>query len=106
MIINVEGKNLHYNTHFLPLDRSWNLLRIIALSEKRFNFEDLEIEVEYQGKETIGKYNLDFDGTHFLLTSKITACLATDACGIPTEKPKVAIAEAQSSCCDPSEGCC
>ena len=82
------------------------LLRIIALSEKRFNFEDLEIEVEYQGKESIGKYNLDFDGTHFLLTSKITACLATDACGIPTEKPKVAIAEAQSSCCDPSEGCC
>ena len=27
-----------------------------------FQFDDLEIEVEYQGKETIGKYNLDFDG--------------------------------------------
>ena len=52
------------------------LTQIIELSEKMFRFEDLEIEVEYQGEETIGKYNLDFDGVHFLLTSKVTACLA------------------------------
>ena len=45
------------------------LLNIIEMSEKIFHFEDLEIEVEYQGKETIGKYNLDFDGVNFLLTS-------------------------------------
>ncbi len=77
------------------------LVHIIELSEKIFKFDDLEIEVEYQGKETIGKYNLDFDGTNFLLTSKITACLAKDACGIPEEKVSVA-----SSCCDPSSGCC
>ena len=82
------------------------LLNIIELSEKKFQFDDLEIEVEYQGKETIGKYNLDFDGTNFLLTSKITACLALDACGITVEKPKVKIAEAVSSCCDPTSGCC
>ena len=82
------------------------LIDIIELSEKLFKFDDLEIEVEYQGKETIGKYNLGFDGINFLLTSKITACLAKDACGIPEEKPKLRIIEAQGSCCDPSAGCC
>ncbi len=82
------------------------LVHIIELSEKVFKFDDLEIEVEYQGEETIGKYNLDFDGTNFLLTSKITACLAKEACGIPVEKTKIKIAEAVGSCCDPSAGCC
>ncbi len=80
------------------------LVKIIEISEKMFNFDDLEIEVEYQGKETIGKYNLDFDGTNFLLTSKVTACLALDACGIP--KPVIKVAQAVSSCCDPKSGCC
>ena len=80
------------------------LTKIIEISEKMFNFDDLEIEVEYQGKETIGKYNLDFDGTNFLLTPKVTACLALDACGIP--KPVIKIAQAVSSCCDPKSGCC
>ena len=82
------------------------LLSIIELSEKIFEFDDLEIEVEYQGKETIGKYNLDFDGTNFLLISKLTACLALDACGIPTSKPRIKISDMQNSCCDPSAGCC
>ena len=82
------------------------LTQIIELSEKMFRFEDLEIEVEYQGEETIGKYNLDFDGVHFLLTSKVTACLALEACGISVEKTKVNISEVQSSYCDPSSGCC
>ena len=82
------------------------LITIIALSEKMFMFEDLEIEVEYQGEETIGKYNLDFDGVNFLLTSKVTACLAIDACGISVEKTKVDIPEVQSSGCDPTSGCC
>ncbi|SDR75840.1 hypothetical protein SAMN05216503_0779 [Polaribacter sp. KT25b] len=82
------------------------LIGIIELSEKIFKFDDLEIEVEYQGKQTIGKYNLDFDGTNFLLTSKITACLAKDACGIPQEKPKLEFSEAQGSCCNPGSGCC
>lgn len=80
------------------------LIKIIELSEKMFSLDDLEIEVEYQGKETIGKYNLDFDGTNFLLTSKVTACLALDACGIP--KPIIKVAQAVSSCCDPKSGCC
>lgn len=83
------------------------LLNIIKLSEKLFKFDDLEIEVEYQGKETIGKYNLDFDGKNFLLVSKLTACLAREACGIPEEKPRVRISEkGPLTNCQPNSGCC
>jgi hypothetical protein len=83
------------------------LLEIIELSEDLFQFGDLEIEVEYQGKETIGKYGLDFDGKNFLLTSKITACLAKDACGIPQEKPRIRISEmGKINSCEPNSGCC
>lgn len=82
------------------------LLNIIQLSEKIFEFDDLEIEVEYQGKDTIGKYNLDFDSKNFLLTSKLTACLALDACGIPAEKPRIKISDIQNNTCAPGSGCC
>jgi superfamily II helicase len=83
------------------------LLNIIKLSEKIFKFDDLEIEVEYQGKETIGKYNLDFDGKNFLLISKLTACLAREACGISEEKPRVRISEKGAlTTCEPNTGCC
>lgn len=78
------------------------LLNIIRLSERKLGIEDAEIEVEYQG-ETIGKYDLAFNGTHFILQNKRTACLASDACGIPTESLKQ---EASSSCCAPNSGCC
>ncbi|WP_111684070.1 DUF6428 family protein [Winogradskyella tangerina] len=83
------------------------LIKIIALSEEVLNIEDLEIEVEYQG-DTIGKYNLDFDGSNFLLTSKQTDCLAKDNCGIPKEKPRVKLSDLQkiSACCEPNSGCC
>jgi len=83
------------------------LLKIIELSEKVFQFDDLEIEVEYQGETTIGKYNLDFDGKNFLLTSKVTACLAQDACGIPKQKPRIRISElGKVNFCTPGSGCC
>lgn len=85
------------------------LLDIIALSEKVLGMEDSEIEVEYQA-ETIGKYNLDFDGTNFILMSKQTNCLASDKCGIPPEKLKVNLANLQpataSACCTPGGGGC
>ena len=82
------------------------LLTIIELSEKIFEFDDLEIEIEYQGKETIGKYNLDFDGKNFLLISKLTACLALNSCGIPAEKPRIKISDIQNNVCAPGSGCC
>ena len=55
------------------------LVHIIELSERVLGIPDLEIEVEYQG-ETIGKYGLDHDGKNFLLTTKMTDCLAKDNC--------------------------
>jgi hypothetical protein len=84
------------------------LLNIITLSEKVLGIEDLEIEVEYQGV-TIGKYDLDFNGTQFLLLAKTTNCLASDKCGIPAEKLKLSLSElnvpaAQS--CEPGGKCC
>ncbi|QNL49740.1 hypothetical protein H8S90_24025 [Olivibacter sp. SDN3] len=81
------------------------LLNIIKLSEEKLGIEDAEIEVEYQG-ETIGKFDLDFDGKHFILKNKQTACLASDACGIPAEKQKVKLSELNSTRCTPNSGCC
>jgi len=80
------------------------LVDIIELSESVLNIGDLEIEVEYQA-ETIGKFGLDFDGTHFLLTTKQTDCLAKDQCGVPEEKTKILETEV-ASCCSPESGCC
>lgn len=86
------------------------LLNIIDLSETKLGIEDAEIEVEYQGS-TIGKYDLAFDGKHFILQNKTTACLAEDKCGIPAEKLKVnmidlAVSNNTASCCTPNSGCC
>lgn len=81
---------------------------IIALSEKRLNLQDAEIEVEYQA-ETIGKFGLEFNGKDFILTSKQTNCLASDKCGIPQEKLKVSLADLSTNtqaCCGPNTKCC
>ena len=85
------------------------LIDIIELSENKLNIStDLEVEVEYQMKETIGKFSLDFDGTNFVLKSKLTDCLAKNNCGIPLEKVKVNIGEWKEkvSSCAPNSGCC
>jgi len=82
------------------------LLNIIGLSEKVLGMEDLEIEVEYH-QETIGKYELDFNGKDFVLVSKKTACLASDACGIPQEKMKLNLSKVTTqNSCKPGSGCC
>ncbi|MCW4468290.1 DUF6428 family protein [Flavobacterium sp. MFBS3-15] len=84
------------------------LLNIIRLSEEKLGLEDGEIEVEYQSG-TIGKYSLDFNGRAFILKNKMTACLASDACGVPAEKQKKNLAvltPAQSAGCTPGSGCC
>mgnify|MGYP000997837583 CR=1 FL=1 len=84
------------------------LLDIIKLSEEKLLIEDGEIEVEYQA-ETIGKYDLEFNGKQFILKNKQTACLAEDACGIPPTKQKVNLADLtviEGSCCVPGSGCC
>ena len=83
------------------------LLNIIALSEKVLGIEDSEIEVEYQS-ETIGKYDLDFNGKDFVLVSKQTDCLAKDNCGIPDTKQKVSLSMLgeEKNACTPGGKCC
>ncbi|MGB1033051.1 MAG: DUF6428 family protein, partial [Flavobacteriales bacterium] len=88
-------------THRLKADKA---IKIVEMAEERFETQGLTIEVEYQGS-TIGKYGLDFNGEHFVLTNKQTTCLASDACGVPVEKVKVAL-DAVGSCCDPKSNCC
>lgn len=82
------------------------LLKIIEISEKILGIEDYEIEVEYQDT-TIGKYDLDFNGTSFQLVNKQTACLAKDQCGITQAKQKVVLADRNTEpCCSPDGNCC
>ncbi len=83
------------------------LLSIIELSEKILGIGDFEIEVEYQ-TTTIGKYDLDFNGSDFVLVNKQTNCLAQDSCGIPAEKQKIKLSEIsnKANTCTPGGGCC
>ncbi|GEP50805.1 hypothetical protein FNO01nite_14770 [Flavobacterium noncentrifugens] len=78
------------------------LQKIIALSEKVLEIEDLEIEVEYQFG-TIGKYDLGFDGYNFILLTKQTACLAKESCGTPRQKFQLSALE--TSYCAPDGNC-
>lgn len=76
------------------------LLGIIEQVEERLGLGDAAVEVEYQ-RDTIGKYGLDFDGTHFRLTSKQTDCLAKEACGVAMPLETLSTVG-----CTPGSGCC
>lgn len=75
-------------------------LKILEISRKVLGDADLPVEVEYQ-QGTIGKFGLEFDGKDFLLTTKETACLAQDSCGIKSEQ----LPKAKVACCT-GGGCC
>ena len=81
------------------------LLQIIKLSEEKLGIEDAEVEVEYQ-EGTIGKFDVEFNGKQFVLKNKQTACLASDACGVPVQKQKIQLSSLAKSCCTPNSGCC
>ncbi|WP_346237126.1 DUF6428 family protein [Niabella insulamsoli] len=83
------------------------LSAIIGTFERQVSSEDAAIEVEYQ-TDTIGKYDLDFDGETFILKNKNTACLAEDRCGIPVHKQKKDLKELATTAnsCQPGSGCC
>lgn|SRR5690606_10251770 len=101
-VVNFQLWNANDYEHRL---KPTKLLNIIKLSEEKLGIENAEIEVEYQ-TETIGKYDLDFNGKTFVLRNKTTACLAQDACGIPMEKPKIKISDLKDAGCSPNSGCC
>ncbi|MEC4114657.1 DUF6428 family protein [Myroides pelagicus] len=85
--------------------KAGKLLNIIRLSERKLAIEDAEVEVEFQGEHTIGKYYLRFTGTHFVLVNTLTACLAEDACGIkPEHLPQPTASE--GGCCSSDSQCC
>ena len=84
------------------------LVHIVELAQTELGLGDLEIEVEYQGAQTIQKFGLEAGGDHLRLTTKLTDCLAKDACGLP-KKPKVSLSAftaAPSGSCTPGSGCC
>lgn len=81
---------------------------IITATEKIFEGEDLDIEIEYQ-QDTIGKFALEFIDNKFVLTATKTDCLAKDSCAFPIEKVKIKMSELQAQiemCCTPDSGCC
>ena len=80
-------------------------MNIISLSERTLGILDNQIEVEYQS-ETIGKYDLDFNGNNFVLVNKQTACLAEDQCGIPQKESKTEANSNQQNTCTTGGGCC
>ncbi len=81
-------------------------LGIISIADGLYGIQDLEVQVEYQ-QNTIGVFDLNYNGDKFILKSKQTACLAEDACGIPAVKQKLKLSDLNSkSCCTPGGGCC
>ena len=104
IVVNFQLWNANDFEHRLKPQK---LINIIELSEKVLDIQDYEIEVEYQDT-TIGKYDLDFNGSDFILVNKQTACLAQEQCGIPLEKQKVRLSDMnnETSCCTPNSGCC
>lgn len=100
-VVNFQLWNANDYDHRLHPEK---LVHIIELSERTLDIQDLEVEVEYQG-QTIEKFALDFDGNHFMLTTKQTDCLAKDRCGTP--KPKISLRDLKKeSHCAPDAGCC
>ncbi len=103
-VVNLQLWNADDYEHRL---KPTKLLNIIQLSEEKLNIGDFEIEVEYQ-ENTIGKYELFFNGKNFVLVNKQTNCLAQDQCGIPP-KEKINLSDLktkETSCCTPNSGCC
>lgn len=89
------------------------LLAIISKYEQVIDTEDLDVEFEYQ-HETINKYGLNFNNGYYVLTNTKTACLAEEACGLPSFDASSALATKvatvlttkASSSCAPNSGCC
>lgn len=102
-VVNFQLWNASDTSHRLEPQK---LTKIISLSEKILGVEDAEIEVEFQS-DTVGKYGLEYNGEHFILTAKQTACLASDSCGTGS-KQKIKLGESapKESCCTPGGGCC
>lgn len=83
------------------------LLKILDKAEPLLGGQDLPVEIEYQ-KDTIGKYNVRFDGKAFQLIPTETDCLAKENCGIPASSgSKIELQDSHTLAhCAPGSGCC
>ena len=82
------------------------LVSIIELAERQLGLADLDIEVEYQGPDTIAKYGLIATDAGLALTSLHTDCLAKENCGIPQKAVSLDGFISSSNACTPGGGCC
>lgn len=81
------------------------VLKIMDKTQRLFEGEDPELEIEFQ-QETIGRYGLKWNDGEFHLVALHTDCLAKDNCGIPVEKVKRKLSELATQCCEPNSSCC
>jgi hypothetical protein len=83
------------------------LNRIIDLTAKGLELEDLEVRFEYQ-QMSISNFGAKVKDGVLQLTALQTACLAADECGIQqkVDKVKVKLSELTSSSCCDGAGCC
>ena len=83
------------------------LVSIIELAEDKLGLGDMEIEVEYQGEDSIVKYGIEARNGELYLAGKETACLALEDCGLPGKvAAKITSIANSSGCCTPGGGCC
>jgi hypothetical protein len=72
------------------------------LSEKVLGIEYFDIEIDYQD-QSIGKYDLDFNGNDFVLLNKKNSLFGSRSMGISSNKNEM-IKETNS--CTPGGSCC
>lgn len=89
------------------------LARIIDVARERIGVtDDLEVEVEYQGPDTIARYGLAAanDQDELRLVGLRTDCLALESCGVPDAThglPLATVAQDHTAtACTPGGGCC
>ena len=105
--IDARTMEIHHGKHHQAYVTNLNNA-IAGTDAEKLSIEDAEIEVEYQN-DTIGKYDIAFNGKTFVLISKTTACLAQDACGIQSDKENKKLVELSANstnACKPGGGCC
>ena len=68
------------------------IISIINATEKIFDGEDLELQMEYQ-QDTIGVFGLSYMKNKFQLNNTKTDCLAKNSCEFPLKKVKIKLGD-------------
>jgi len=81
------------------------LMRIIRDTEAWMEWDNHEVEVEYQGK-TIERYGVEIMEGVLALQPLQTNCLAQDRCGVPMTEESSSSMSPVVGRCKPGSGCC